>query len=762
MEAQFYSKRDKSFYACILFLSLTASPLISKANNFSTKSYNTFPAVTLRDSVVKSLTVNVSCNAGANGKATIGVKNGTSPYTYTWTPNVSSTGSATGLSAGTYSVSVMDAMGNSGTTAVVTITQPSLLRDSIATNSGVGCSGGNGGSAKVGVKGGTSPYFYAWSNGSTMATASNLSAGSYSVTITDKLGCSHTVSTTITQPNVITDNLGSLTNPSCNGGLGSATINISGGTSPYTFTWTHGYTTTATATNLTPGSYTVTVKDAHSCSGPAVTFTVTQPLAIRDSSVTTSKVNLTCNGGNTGSARIGVKYGVQPYTYTWSPNVSSLANATGLSAGTYSVTVTDNNGCSSTTSVTITQPLAMRDSVTNLVNPACSNSNGVVTLGVKNGTAPYTYLWSDGGTTSRYTYMPTCMLSAGAYNITVTDNHGCNAYSNVNVVAPSLLLANASIVTNVTCKNQGKGSAMVSPAGGTPPYNYLWAGETTATTALASNLNMGIYTVTVTDANGCRATDTLALTMNVPIDSIASITGPLCYGGLGSVHIGVAGGAAPYTYIWGFINNTSSDSLNNLVPDVVYQVAVQDAQGCYSAPISFTITQPNPLIDSISSIICTDSLIEASIGVSGGTAPYAYQWSPGNGSSQTVSGLTPGIYTITVTDANGCSNYITQNVSCKDMVLHKKVGQDKGGNITCCATINLYPNPNSGQFNLAGLEAGETIEIYDYTGRKISGAVASDVSIYLNMADQPNGIYLMRIMDKDGNLLSRKKVVKTN
>ncbi|HTA27873.1 MAG TPA: SprB repeat-containing protein, partial [Bacteroidia bacterium] len=691
MEAQFYSKRNNMLFTSILFLSLTVSPLISEANKLSTKSYNAFPAVTLRDSVVKSLTVNVSCNGGATGKATVGAKNGTSPYTYSWTPNVSSTATATGLSAGTYSISVRDALGSSGTTAVVTITQPTVLRDSIATNSGVGCSGGNGGSAKVGAKGGIMPYAYLWSNGSTLATASGLSAGSYSVRVTDKNGCGNTITATITQPTVLTDNLASHTNPTCNGGFGSATINISGGTTPYTFTWTRGLSTTATATNLVAGSYTVTVKDAHSCNGTTVTFTITQPAAIRDSSVMALKTNVLCNGSSTGTATVGVKYGVAPYAYSWSPNVSSLATATGLSAGVYSVTVTDQNGCSGPmVAITITQPTAISGNITVTASPTtCSPFGGHAMSSPSGGTPTYQYLWSDAHAT---TTSSVSNLTIGSYALRITDRNGCSVTDSVTMAIPKNLGVSLGTIIPATCYNSVNGEASANANGGNLPYTYSWINSSSVIVSSKQNtgniLAAGTYTVVIEDNCGVSGSTTATITQPAQIrDSVTSYSNPLCYGLTGTVNVGFAGGKGPYYFTYSVNNNltdtaSSNVSINNISQDdssqnvsnnilsidqtyiysnsasivipggVQEYLIITDTMGCSSLPLSFILTQPDLLTDSIGAVTCTDSSITASVNAYGGTLPYTYLWSSNAGTTQTVSGIQPGMYTVTVTDAN--------------------------------------------------------------------------------------------------------------
>jgi hypothetical protein len=718
----------------------------------------------IRDSITNAATMNVSCNGLNNGSATVGVKGGTLPYTYTWSPNVSTTNSATGLSAGVYSITVTDNNGCSGSTTMVTITQPFVLKDSISLVTSVGCNGGNGGLASLGVSGGTIPYTYLWTpSGQTVANATGLTAGVYTVAVTDNNGCSGSATATITQPSAIRDSLSSITYPACNGSKGSASIGVTGGTSPYNYTWSPNVSTTASASSISAGTYTVTVHDAHGCNSTVV-FTVTQPLAIRDSMVTADKINVSCNGGDNGSATVGVKYGVSPYTYLWSPGGQTTATATGLSAGTYTVTITDANGCTGTAATTtITQPSnAIRDSVAVQTNVGCEGGNsGSATVGVKYGTSPYTYLWTPNG----YTTAVVTGLSAGSYTVNVTDKNGCGTSVVVTITQPTVLRDSLSSLTYPVCHGSD-GSATVGVAGGTSPYTYAWS-PITNTTATATNLTAGSYTVTIHDNHDCKTTLVITITQPLAIrDSTvaADKVNISCNGGTnGSATLGVKYGTAPYTYLWTPSGETTQTATG--LSAGTYTITVTDANGCTGTAAVTTLTQPLALKDSVASETCSNNEITASLGVTGGTPAYTYLWNPGGGTKQTMTGLAPGTYTITVTDAHGCSNVIHKVLVCGGVV--KNEGAVDAGDTTgtqCCGgqfNINLYPNPNTGQFTISGLDKGMIIELYDYLGRRISSSIASETTARLNIADQPNGLYLVRILAKDGTLVTQKKVVKT-
>ncbi|HTB30853.1 MAG TPA: T9SS type A sorting domain-containing protein, partial [Bacteroidia bacterium] len=193
-----------------------------------------------------------------------------------------------------------------------------------------------------------------------------------------------------------------------------------------------------------------------------------------------------------------------------------------------------------------------------------------------------------------------------------------------------------------------------------------------------------------------------------------------------------------------------------------YEVYAVDNNGCSGQTVGLSITQPAPIALTVDSLSCNSNLLTIGINAAGGTSPYNYLWSPGGQTQQLLTGLAPGFYTITVTDANGCSIVSTQNYNCPPSELHRKDDKPDLSEATV-STIDLYPNPNSGTFTLSGLEEGQTIEMYDYTGRMISSQLVNDnIQTTMNIAGQPAGIYLVRILDKNGNLVMLKKMIKTN
>ena len=498
--------------------------------------------------------INVSCNGGSNGTATVAPSGGSGSYTYLWS-NGATTATASGLVQGNYSVTITDA-NLCPITQNFTITQPTSLVASQGTISNVSCNGGSNASATVAVAGGSLPYSYSWApTGGTGATASGLTAGTYTVTVTDNNACQTTQSFTITQPSTLVANAAAQTNILCNGAAtGSATVNVTGGTGAYTYSWAPSGGTAATATGLAAGTYTVTVKDANLCQ-TTQSFTITQPSTLV--ATASAQTNIGCRGDATGSATVNVTGGTGAYTYSWAPSGGTAATATGLIAGTYTVTVKDANLCQTTQSFTITQPAAILSATTASLGVSCfGGSNGSAGVTASGGTPGYTYLWAPlGGTSATITGRP-----AGNYTCTITDSNGCTLVKNITINTPAVLSA-TTIKTDVSCNGGTNGSATVTVSGGTPGYTYSWA-PTGGTAATATGLAAGTYTVTVTDANTCQTTATVTINQPATLAVTSAQTNVLCNGGASATaSVVVSGGTPGYTYVWSPSGGTSSTAV---------------------------------------------------------------------------------------------------------------------------------------------------------------------------------------------------------
>ncbi|WKW46939.1 T9SS type A sorting domain-containing protein [Myroides sp. JBRI-B21084] len=460
--------------------------------------YEDIPAPTLDASSTNNV-----CPGGMIGTASVTVTDGAAPLTYLWS-NGSTTPNISGLASGTYTITVTDAI-NRSVSATVTITEPDAI-NSNATVTNITCNGLNNGSITLATTGGTSPYSYSWSNGATTDALTNLPAGTYSVSVTDANLCVKNETFTITEPTVLVATSTSKTDVTWYGGNdGSATVTASGGTSPYTYLWSNGETT-ATAISLVAGSPTVTVTDANGCTATA-SFVIEQPIPLMIDSV--SQTNVKCNGATDGTATVVAIGGNAPYTYLWAPSGGTAATATGLAAGTYTVEVKDITNNIISQSFTITQPDAIVVSVSGKTDVKCNGgANGTATIAVNGGTAPFTYVWSHGVTTTNPTLSN---LVAGTYDVTITDYYGCTSTTPANVVItqPTVLAVSSSSSTDIICYGQNNGTATVTVTGGTEPYSYIWSNGQSGPSV--SNLTKGTYVVTIADANNCSVTQSFTI-----------------------------------------------------------------------------------------------------------------------------------------------------------------------------------------------------------------------------------------------------------
>ena len=366
-----------------------------------------------------------------------------------------------------------------------------------ATATPVSCNGGNNGTIDLTVTGGIAPYDFEWSNTAATEDLTGLTAGTYSVTITDANECTTTTSVTITQPTALSASI-TATPVSCNGGNnGTADLTITGGIAPYNFEWTND-ATTEDMIGLTAGTYSVTITDANGCT-TTTSAEVSEPTALSASIVATP---VSCNDGNNGTADLTVIGGIAPYSFEWS-NTATTEDVTGLTAGTYSVTITDANGCTATTSAEVNEPTALSASIVTTPVNCNGGNNGTADLTVTGGIAPYSFEWSNDTSTEDLTG-----LTAGTYSVTITDANGCTATTSAEVSEPTVL--SASIVTTpVSCNGGNNGTVDLTVTGGIAPYNFEWTND--ATTEDLTGLTAGTYSVTITDANGCTATASVAI-----------------------------------------------------------------------------------------------------------------------------------------------------------------------------------------------------------------------------------------------------------
>jgi hypothetical protein len=424
-------------------------------------------------------------------------------------------------------------------------------------------------------------------------------------------------------------------NDTCFGSAdGSLTVVVDQGTPPYLYTWSTG-AITSSILNIGVGTYSVTIKDATSAQ-LSLTAAITQP----DSIVVAAAItNATCNGQANGAINITVMGGTgKTYMYLWS-NGAVTEDLASISSGSYSVTVTDSLGCQQVATYNVTNLKQLTiTAITQL--PDCNKSNGSIGVTISGGTSPYSFLWSNGATTSSLSN-----LATGAYYLTVTDSVGCTA-TDAYFLSENNTLAISYSVTPTACLTNS-GAIDVTISGGTRPYLFSWSSG--ATTEDISQLAEGIYTLSVTDSLGCQTFASIVV-FKTTFDVSAQITQPNCFGeSTGAILLISSGGVAPYKYVWS--TGATTSSVNNLA-DSTYTVTVTDSTGC-AQTLAYTIAAPAALsaITTTSTISC--NLFSIDLSVMGGTSPYQYVWSNG-AVTQNITGVGAGTYTVNISDANGC------------------------------------------------------------------------------------------------------------
>jgi large repetitive protein len=636
----------------------TYTVIVTDANGCSISSTAAITEPTAVTAVGSTIT-NVSCNNGTDGSATVNPGGGTIPYTFQWSPSGGNAITANNLTVGNYTVTVTDANGCS-ITSYAAITEPSAMTATGSTILNASCFGSSDGSATVNPGGGISPYTFQWSpSGGNAITANNLTAGTYSVTVSDANGCSITSTATITQPTLLTANISNTINISCNGTSdGSATVTAGGGTGTYTYLWnTSPVQMTATAVGLPAGIYTVAVADANGCT-QTTTVTLTEPTAVIANASTAS---VACNGGSDGQAFATASGGTGTFTYQWSPTGGNSATANNLNAGNYTVLVTDANGCTQTTTTTVTEPTLLTSAIPTQVNVSCfGGNNGFADATAAGGTGTYTYAWN---TVPVQTTSTASNLAAGNYSVLITDANGCTTSSNITITEPSQLNAAIPSSVNNVCNAGAIGSAVAAGSGGSPGYSYLWT-PSGGSNATANNLAAGTYSVLITDANGCTATESVVITEPTAVTLAVNAPATICISQSATITATAGGGNAPYSYLWSNGNTTASQSVSPSAT-TTYTVTATDANGCTVVPQTVTVNVNPPL--NISTMaptsVCVNQTATFSSAVNGGNGgPYTYAWSNGSSSASTTMTITANT-TLIVTINDGCSPAVQDTIT---------------------------------------------------------------------------------------------------
>lgn len=590
-----------------------------------------------------------------DGAVDITVTGGIAPYTFSWNSGAFTTEDISGLAPGTYTVEVRDQNGCLATLPF-TVNAADAPIVTIDVTSNPSCNGFADGAINITVSGGTPAYTFVWSNMSTDEDINGLVAGTYNVTVTDGNG----VTSTLPNPVILTDPpllTGSATATDVGCGStddGSVSLTVNGGTPNYTFLWSNN-ATTQNLNNVGPNTYTVTITDLRGCTTTAsATVGASGGATISTSTIT----DVVCRGASTGAIDITVTGGTLPYVYAWDNGQPATEDISGLPAGTYTVTVTDDNGngCPTEETFIVREPVGMSLSLSDVTDVSCNGvADGAIDIEVTGGQAPYDYAWQNALGMPLGVSQDLSALSGGDYSVTITDANGCVFEPNpITVNEPGPININAS-VSNASAANND-GAINLSISGGSVPYTFNWTttngGGLNVAAQNQTGLNPGYYFVTVTDDNGCSNTRDSILVEGV-FNVIGTVSQVTCAGANdGSVDLEIIGGFPAFRFDWSD-GGAPVQNRTDLGPGII-SVTVTDASNTEIIR-TFDLGNPDPIvlqtnITNESGTGCNGSI---NLTVSGGNAPYSYQWSNG-ATNEDPSDLCKGSYDITVTDAKNC------------------------------------------------------------------------------------------------------------
>jgi ELWxxDGT repeat protein len=586
----------------------------------------------------------LGCNGDTDGTIAVSISGGVgdpSCFTYQWSASGLNGLNLNNLPAGSYTLTVTDCVGFN-TITTINIEEPTAVGGTTQAISAITCFGESDGTAIVEATGGTGAYSYLWDNGQTSSSASGLNAGVHTVTITDNNNCTGTATVFITQPQEMIVNVFAGPIICADASNGIAIADPAGGTAPYSYLWDNGETSNA-ASGLNAGAHTLTVTDTNGCT--AIGSIVVE--AYPEVSISFATQDVSCLNGANGSASAQALGGSgSGYTYAWQ-NGSTTATISDLAAGTYQLTVTDNQGCSNSGSVTILEP-QVNVLQTNAVS-CFGGADGSATVTISNANSNYTYLWDNGETLAT-----AIMLDAGDHAVTITDDLTCSDVQMVTISEATEFIFVDSVIVDPACFGEASGSITYNFSGGTTPYNYSWSNGATSNGTLSGLVGNATYCVTISDANNCKTFE-FCSTLNEPEEittNLVASNDATCFGTCNGTATVNAAGGGDFIFTWssGEISTGISSTAQNLCAGT-NTVTISD--GTCSVVETVEIGQPSQIIADIS--VMDASCFGAMDGSVSATATggigtnYTFEFSSG------TSDLPAGTYFVIVTDESGCS-----------------------------------------------------------------------------------------------------------
>ncbi|HLP51821.1 MAG TPA: PKD domain-containing protein, partial [Chitinophagales bacterium] len=590
---------------------------------------------------------NINCFGDATGTITVNASGGIPGYSYTWSNGAPAVSNPTNLAAGQYNLTLSDGNNCLRYDSVV-LTQPTSALTATTSHQDVKCNGGSDGTLTITVGGGTPPYSFLGNPlpaGTT--TIPGRPAGTYAGTVTDANNCQVAVSETIAEPGPQSLTMANTNEPCFGATVATASADFVNATGNVTYNWNGGQTG-ANLSNLAAGTYTVTATDQNLCSLTGTT-TVTEPAAV---ALPVTVTDAACFGAN-GSATANPAGGNNPYNFVWSGAGGTTGQTVAKPAGTYTVTATDASTCQQTASFTINEPTGMNIAETHTNLSCFGDADGDITLTVTGGSGPnYTYSWQPNVSTTNVA----TLLTAGTYDVTVTDQASCTATTSVTLTQPALPVTLSIQSINISCFGANDGSISITTSGGTSPYTYAWNPNISNTNS-ASGLSPATYDITITDFNGCSVNPNITLTEpSQPLNLTGTQTNLTCnQSNDGAASVIANGGTAPYSFAWSPSVSTGPAATGLAAGN--YTIVVTDNNGC-TADSTFIITEPAVLASSEShtNVLCFGDVTgTVTVTATGGTPGYTYSWNPAVSTNDIATGLAAGTYSITVSDTNACS-----------------------------------------------------------------------------------------------------------